>query len=206
MATAFVVYGPYGYRLTSEYLETSPASVAWLPLPGTGPSQCPSTTQLLETPGEIYGEAGLSAQRRALQRDLNTLVKFEMIEAVNPGSKLLRFRQRRDHLLDDELIWSYTLEQIKTLAEDTLPRKQWDVLWDYLLNNSTGPILNRSQFRVIPDTLRLQPVAVRPAILSAVIQGLARDHVLQIHFENAAQKRSRVKIHPHALIQRGLIP
>ena len=81
-----------------------------LPLPGTSPELCPSTTQLLETMGSAYGETSLAARRRTLQRDLKTLIGFELAEAVNPGGKPLRFCQRQNHLMDDELAWAYALE------------------------------------------------------------------------------------------------
>ena len=51
---------------------------------------CPDGARLLGILGDAYGAQNDKARRRALQRDLDELVKEGRIEAVNPGGKPLR--------------------------------------------------------------------------------------------------------------------
>ena len=200
----------YNFRMdTAQYSSVQKRHqrlIQVLPLPGTGPTQCLSTPQLLELLGESYGNQGDAARLRTLQRDLEKLVASEAIEVVNPGGKPLLFRQRRSSLLDDQTIWRFTVQQIEDLARGVITSKQWDTFADSLLHHKDGPILDRSRFRILPDSLRLSPAAVKPKVLSAVIQALARGRVLKVHYENVRGQRSKVKIHPQALLQRGPVP
>lgn len=78
----------------------------------TSLERCPDGARLLAILGEVYGEGNEAARRRALQRDLGELVKTGRIEAVNPGSKPLRYRRVRENPDEDSAIWHWTLEQL----------------------------------------------------------------------------------------------
>jgi proteasome accessory factor B len=77
-----------------------------------------------------------------------------------------------------------------------------------LLTNTDGPRIDERRLRIVPDTLRLEPVELYPGVLSAVIESLAlpQPGVLQVLYENAAGDRKNSSLHPQALVQRGPIP
>ncbi|KAA6184484.1 WYL domain-containing protein [Thiohalocapsa marina] len=177
-----------------------------LPRPGTADAQCLDGARLLEILGDAYEAASPQARRRALQRDLETLVKEGRIQAVNPGGKPLRYRRLEEGLDDDALIWEYTLRQVKDLIAEAIPRRQLDRLWERLLHEIDTPVLTEQQLRVVSDTLRLQPVELYPDVLQAVITALAQHQALEVVYQNADGERSTPVIHPQALIQRGPIP
>ena len=178
----------------------------FLPL-GAAPDSCPDGAQILRALDEIYGKGSDSARRRALQRDLEELVKAERIEAVNPGGKPLRYRRVTGDLDDDPDVWAYTLRQIKELVAGTVPQRQLDRLWQRLLSDkSAGPLLDETRLRIVPDTLRLQPVPLNPAVVRAVIVSLARGWALQVDYRDAERERATARLHPQALVQRGPIP
>jgi len=179
---------------------------ALLPKPGTTPAACLDGARLLEILGEVYGAGSVSARRRALQRDLEELHKNGRIEAVNPGGKPLRYRRVADDPEEDPLIWQYTLQQVHDLIAEALPARRLDRLWQRLLSEVDGPLLDEQRLRIVPDNLRLQPVELYPDVLQAVITALAQRCALQILYEDAEDVRGEAQIHPQALVQRGPIP
>ncbi|MEA1051263.1 WYL domain-containing protein [Lamprobacter modestohalophilus] len=179
---------------------------ALLPKPGTKAGDCLDGTRLLEIIGEAYGKGSPNSRRRALQRDLEALVKDGRIEAVNPGGKPLRYRRMGHEVDEDVLIWEYTLRQVRDLIAEAVPKRQLDRLWERLLHEGDCPLLSDQQLRVVPDSLRLRPVELYPEVLHAVISALAQQCALQVVYRNAAGERSRPLLHPQALVQRGPIP
>jgi hypothetical protein len=90
---------------------------ALLPKPGTAPEHCLDGARLLAILGEAYGHGSPSAQRRALQRDLEALVKEARIEAVNPGGKPLRYRRCGDgEVVAPEAFRHVVAEQARKMA------------------------------------------------------------------------------------------
>ena len=81
-----------------------------------------------------------------------------------------------------------------------------DRLWQRLLTEIDGPLLDEQRLRVVPDNLRLRPVELSPNVLQSVITALAQRCALQVLYENADEERSEARIHPQALVQRGPIP
>jgi predicted DNA-binding transcriptional regulator YafY len=179
-----------------------------LPRAGVNPVECPDTNRLLSILSDVYGRnnADARASQRTIQRDLQTLVEEGRIEAVNPGSKPLRFRRLADDPLDDGLIREYTLQQVRDLIAEAVSARRLDRLWERLLHELDGPLLDAQRLRIIPDTLRLGPVELYPDVLQAVIQSLIERCALQVLYQNAEGIRAEVIIHPHALVQRGPIP
>ncbi len=147
---------------------------------GATPENCLDGTQLLAILGDAYGEGNALAHRRALQRDLEDLVKEGRIEAANPGGKPLRYRRAGADLDDDPAVWEFTLRQIRDLVAEALPKGRLDRLWQRLLAELDEPRLDETRLRIVPDTLRLQPVELYPQVLGAVIEALARRCVLQV--------------------------
>ncbi len=179
---------------------------ALLPPATAAPADCPDGARLLRILGDDYGTGDNPARRRALQRDLMDLLKEGRIAAVNPGGKPLRYRRLGDDVTEDPLIWQYTLQQVKDLIAEAVPARRLDRLWERLLHEVEGPLLDARRLRCVPDTLRLRPVELYPDLLQAVIQALAQGLALQILYEDAEGERGEAVIHPQALVQRGPIP
>lgn len=160
-------------------------------------------TLLLAVMGSAYGDdTAEKARRRALQRDLEELLAAGRIEVVNPGGKPLRYRQARLDLEEDPIVWDYTLQVIQVLVADTVPQRQLERLWRHLVTVSGGPVLDEGRLRVLPDTLRLQPPDLYPAVVTA----LARGWALQVCYQDAEAVRTDARLHPQALVQRGPLP
>ncbi len=172
---------------------------------GRAASACPDATQLLATLGEAYAGKTPEARRRALQRDLEELVKEGRIEAVNPGGKPLRYRLVAPEPDEDQAVRAYDLQLMRDLVADALPQQRLDRLWQRLLTNAEGPRLDETRLRIVPDTLRLRPVALHQGVLEAVIEALAQPCALQVLYTNADDDHSDACLHPQALVQRGPI-
>jgi predicted DNA-binding transcriptional regulator YafY len=177
-----------------------------LPKQGTKPADCLDGARLLDILNNAYGSASRASQRRALQRDLEDLVKDGRIEAVNPGGKPLRYRRLGHTLDDDAAVWEFTLRQVRDIIAEAIPKRQLDRLWERLLYDHDRPLLTDQQLRVVPDSLRLRPVELYPDVLHAVITALAQRCCLEVVYENANAERSTPTLHPQALVQRGPIP
>jgi len=201
-----LTYTPHMSAAYQQRIERLRRLETVLPKPGTRPAQCLDGARLLEILGEAYGTGSNAACSKALQRDLKELVEDGRIEAVNPGGKPLRYRRLGDEADDDPVIWQYTLEQIGDLIAEAVPKRQLDRLWQRLLTESDGPLLDEQRLRVVPDNLRLRPVELSPNVLQSVITALAQRCALQVLYQNADEERSKARIHPQALVQRGPIP
>jgi proteasome accessory factor B len=179
-----------------------------LPAPGTSADQCPDGKRLLKTLADAYKEAkNDKSRRRILQYDLKTLMDDECIEEANPGGRPLRYRRIKKQWLDqDTRVWNRALRQIRDLIADTVPRRELNRLWERLLNDPDVVKLDVCRLRVIPDTLRLQPVALEESVLIEVITALAKGYALDVRYRNAKDESKDARIHPQALIQRGPIP
>ena len=180
--------------------------LAALPAPGTAAAYCLNTARLLDMLSNAYGDGALETRRKSLQRDLSTLVKEGRIEAINPGGKPLLYRRVTDDPQEDPLIWAYLLERVRAWIAEAIPRRRLDRLWERLLREIEGPLLDENRLRVVPDTLRLRHVELNHAVLTSVIIALAERHPLEIVYRDANEVRSKARIHPQALLQRGPIP
>ncbi|MFB1489088.1 MULTISPECIES: helix-turn-helix transcriptional regulator [unclassified Thiocapsa] len=167
---------------------------------------CPDGARLLAIIGDAYGAQNEKARRRALQRDLDELVKEGRIEAVNPGGKPLRYRRLTDDVNEDPPVLQFALQQVRDLIAEYVPMRQLDRFWQRVLTEVEGPVLDRTRLRIVPDTLRLQPVELHPKVLSAVIDALAQGRALDVTYRNAEDLCAPARIHPQALLQRGPIP
>lgn len=176
-----------------------------LPL-GGAPDSCPDGVQMLGILGDAYGDGTPPARLRALQRDLQELVKERRIEVVNPGGKPLRYRRLAADRDEAPEVWAYTLAQIRDLVSAALPERRLDRLWQRLLTDPAGPHLDETRLRIVPDTLRLRPVALREGVLTAVIEALAQPCALEVLYQDAGGRRGTANLHPQALVQRGPIP
>ncbi len=173
---------------------------------GRAPDACPDGARLLASLRGVYTGPTPESSLRKLQRDLEALVKAGRIEAVNPGGKPLRYRLVAQEQDEDRAIWEYNLLLMRALVAEALPQHRLDRLWQRLLTNAEGPRLNEERLRIVPDTLRLQPVALYAGVLEAVIQALAQPCALQVGYRNAEGDQSAACLHPQALVQRGPIP
>lgn len=177
-----------------------------LPPATTASHDCLDGARLLDILSEEYGTGDERARRRALQRDLEELVKDERIEPVNPGGKPLRYRRSGDDSDEGPLILQFTLQQIRDLVAEAVPTRRLDRLWQRLLSEVGGPLLNEQRLRIVPDTVRLQPVELYSKVLQAVIAALAQRCVLKVLYRDAAGVRAEAELHPQAIVQRGPIP
>ncbi len=179
---------------------------AVLPKPGSAPANCLDGARLLEILGDAYGEGSPSARRRALQRDLEELLRNGSVETINPGGKPLLYRRLADDPDDDQLVLQYTLAQVRDLIAEAVPTRRLDRLWQRLLNEIDAPLLDEQRLRMVPDNLRLQPVALFPEVIQSVVTALAQRCALRILYEDAEGVRGAARLHPQALVQRGPIP
>ena len=173
--------------------------------PNTSPDRCPDGLRLLARLGEVYGDGNAPARRRALQRDLDELVKTGRIEAVNPGGKPLRYRRVLEDPDEDPATVDWNFKKLQALAKEEMPSRQLDRLWQRLLTNPEEPRLDVSRLRVVPDTFRLQPAELAKGVLTAVIQSLIQRRALQVVYVKPSGERTAVRLHPQALVQRGPI-
>lgn len=179
---------------------------ARIPSPGTGVRACLTARQLMELLVFDYPAANDQARLRLIQLDLKDLTANGQIEVVNPGKRPQRYRRTSEEDEASALLWQYTLHQIQNLIAEAVPQRRLNRLWERLLDDTDGPGLKADKLRVIPDTLRLQPVELDPKVLIAVITALANEQTLDVLYQNARGERSEVRLHPQALIQRGPIP
>ena len=87
---------------------------------------CPDSGRLLTS---MAGQYQLQAGRRAIQRDLEALVKEGHIEVVNPGGKPLRYRRLVDAEAVDPHMWDYARRLMGALIRDALPERRLERIW-----------------------------------------------------------------------------
>jgi proteasome accessory factor B len=163
-------------------------------------AQCPDSALLLERAAERYGGDRGKAARRALQRDLEELVRDGRIEVVDPDTKPLRYKTVRE--APDTQIWNYVRRATRELIVSALPLRRFDALWPQVFDIE-GLGLGEDKLRIVSDSLRLQPAAIRESVLVDVLDALARSLTLQIGYRNAQGSRSAPTLHPLGLLQRG---
>lgn len=167
-------------------------------------ADCPDSSRLLENVSDRYKEhRSDTARRRALQRDLEELVAAGEIEVVNPGGKPLRYRRLRDE--PDANVWEYVRQATRELIASALPARRFDDLWTRLQDAETDPGLHLGpdKLRIVSDSLRLQPAAVKEKVLADVLEALARSLTLQIGYRSGPGRASTPTLHPQGLLQRG---
>ncbi len=179
---------------------------AILPRATTVPGECLDISRLLAILGDAYGQGTTASRRRALQRDLDELLREGRIEVVDPGGKCHHYRRLAVDPREDALIWQYSLQQVRDLIAEALPLRRLDRLWQRLLHELDAPLLDEGRLRLVPDTLRLRPAELYPQVLEAVILALGQRCVLAALYEDAAGVRGEVQLHPQALLQRGPLP
>jgi predicted DNA-binding transcriptional regulator YafY len=168
------------------------------------PERCPDVALLESRLGDEGAHpTSPAARRRMLQRDLTELVRDGRIKVVNPGGKPLRYRRCAQVRDDDPAVLAYTRRQIAELVGEMVPQGRVNALWRSLMHHDHGPILDEQRLRMLPDTLRLVPADVKPKVLNAVITALAEQRTLKVLYQNNAGERSRPRLHPQALVQRG---
>lgn len=187
---------------SKERLDRLDALVRLIPPQGRK-HDCPDPAMLLERAAGFYAKhASDIAQRRAIQRDLEELVWDGRIEVVNPGGKPLRYRRTRVDA--DPYLLDYARKSIRALIESTLPLHRQDLLWRTLLGSDDGGLgLDDRRLRIVSDSQRLLPAAVRETVLADVLEALARSLTLVVGYRGAEGQRSQPTLHPQGLLQRG---
>lgn len=164
----------------------------------------PDAGVLLERLAEDYASVPTpTARRRAMQRDLEELVKAARIEIVNPGGKPLRYRRVGNKPESDPYLWSYARASMRSFIREAVPVRNFDRLWQHVLDGDQGLGLGPDRLRVVSDTQRLLPADVKEDVLAAVLEALARSCQLLGGYRDAKGKLTRPVLHPLALLQRG---
>lgn len=164
----------------------------------------PDPGLLLARMAEHYADrASKEAQRRAIQRDLEELVKEARLEVVNPGGKPLRYRRIRDGVKSDPLVWAYAQKALRAVIQDALPSHRLDVIWRHLLDEKSDLGLGDDKLRIVTDTQRLLPADIREGVLADVLEALASSRTLKAGYRDAEGKFTQPVLHPQALLQRG---
>lgn len=163
-------------------------------------AQCPDSALLLERAADRYGGDRGKSARRALQRDLEELVRDGRIEVVDPDTKPFRYRTVRE--APDTQIWDYVRRVTRELIDSALPLCRFEALWPQVFDIE-GLGLGEDKLRIVSDTLRLQPAAIRESVLTDVLDALARSLTLEVGYRSGQGRSSQPTLHPQGLLQRG---
>lgn len=111
---------------------------------------CPDPGRLLTSMAEQYD---LRASRRAIQRDLEALVKEGRIAVVNPGGKPLRYRRLVNADAVNLRMWDYARQLMGALIRDALPERRLERIWAKLREEGDEFGLGRTScaFSAIPS-------------------------------------------------------
>lgn len=171
----------------------------------TARDACPDAGALLGRHAGLYADkASPAAQRRAIQRDLEELVRDGRADTVNPGGKPLRYRRAAPLAAEsDPLMLEYARKSLQVMVAETVPVKRFDALWQRLLDRDAGLPLGDDKVRILSDTQRLLPADIRPDVLVAVLEALSTGRTLEASYVDKAGKRTRPTLHPQAILQRG---
>lgn len=161
---------------------------------------CPDSGRLLTSMAREYE---LQASRRAIQRDLEALVKEGRIEVVNPGGKPLRYRRLIDAEAVDPRMWDYARRLMGSLIRDALPERRLERIWAKLREDGDEYGLGEDKLCILSDTQRLLPADIREEVLAAALEALSRSRSLQASYRDRDGKQSFPVLHPQALLQRG---
>lgn len=165
---------------------------------------CPDARQLLARLAEHYEASKSDAARmRAIQRDLDALVKESEIEVVNPGGKPQRYRRAADLDGSDPRLWAYAQSLMRSLIRDAVPEKRLERIWASLREEGDDFGLGEDKLCILSDTQRLLPADFKEEVLLAALEALAQSRTLQATYRDGAGKLSRPELHPQALLQRG---
>lgn len=170
----------------------------------SGKADCPDVGRLLALMDKHYAHcASASAQRRAIQRDLEDLVVDGRIQAVNPGGKPLRYRCCSDDIREDPYLQDFARKTIDNILKAELPGGQLQAVWQRMLEQDSGTGLDASKLRILNDSQRLLPAEILEGVLADVLEALSRCQTLSIGYRDAKGIRTKQNIHPQALLQRG---
>ncbi len=166
--------------------------------------QCPDTGRLLESIGAQYDHhTSPSSRRRAIQRDLEELVRAERIKIVNPGGKPLRYQRCQEADVADPRVWEYARTLMHALIRDALPEGRLERIWAQLRDEGEGLGLGEDKLCILSDTQRLLPADIRENVLVATLEALSLSRALQATYRDADGKLTHPRLHPQALLQRG---
>ena len=164
----------------------------------------PDARQLLARLAEHYEASKSDAARmRAIQRDLDALVKEGDIEVVNPRGKPQRYRRKADLDSTDPRLWAYAQSLMRSLIRDAVPEKRLERIWASLREEGDDFGLGEDKLCILSDTQRLLPADFKEEVLLAALEALAQSRTLQATYRDGAGKQSRPELHPQALLQRG---
>lgn len=165
---------------------------------------CPDARQLLARLAEHYEASKSDAARmRAIQRDLDALVKEGDIEVVNPRGKPQRYRRKADLDSTDPRLWAYAQSLMRSLIRDAVPEKRLERILASLREEGEDFGLGEDKLCILSDTQRLLPADFKEEVLLAALEALAQSRTLQATYRDGAGKQSRPELHPQALLQRG---
>ena len=174
-------------------------------IPRTGSKKdFPDAGRLLELLAKHYAHhASPDARRRAIQRDLEELVGDQRIAPINPGGKPLRYQRLRESPVDDPYLRDYARQSIDTILKAEMPAGHLEAVWQRILEPDSGTGLDASKLRILSDSQRLTPAAVRDGVLADVLHALSCGKTLVIGYRDAGNKVTKPVIHPQALLKRG---
>lgn len=165
---------------------------------------CPDARQLLARLAEHYEASKSDAARmRAIQRDLDALVKDGGVEVINPGGKPQRYRRAADLDNGDPHLWAYAQSLMRSLIRDAVPEKRLERILTSLREEGEDFGLGEDKLCILSDTQRLLPADFKEEVLLAALEALAQSRTLQATYRDGAGKLSRPELHPQALLQRG---
>ena len=84
-----------------------------------------------------------------------------------------------------------------------MPAGHLEAVWQRILEPDSGTGLDASKLRILSDSQRLTPAAVRDGVLADVLHALSCGKTLDIGYRDAGNKVTNPVIHPQALLKRG---
>jgi len=171
--------------------------------PSAHPSLCHDVGRLLDALGHLYNGGNDKARQRAMQRDLRELVANGRIEVVNPGSRPLRYRRCQPPTDEDAIARDYQLEKARGWIVEAVRDGDLSSLWRRLLYDDDSPLLEEQQVWLQADVLELGMAKVQPAVLHALVCGLAERTPVWLRHRDADGNVHQHTVHPVCLIQRS---
>lgn len=178
-------------------------------LPEGDPKQCGiSVNELLDMiavhcAGQVYSND--QAGKRKLQRDLQFLVQNEWLSTAR-GSKQEHLYARvplEEDLAIDELAFQHLVEGLDVYCSGVSRAHRLEAALRRLQSlENGGLLLTADRFQTIGGGEIVLPAEFRPAVLAALLHGLAADKVVQGVYFNQGQ-RAMLTLHVQAAIYRG---
>jgi len=164
-----------------------------------------SVSEILERLSDLYPESKVPKSRnRAVQRDLDDLCSAERIRKDNEQATIPRYRRLGDEDDLDPELWKWFLSFLSSQMKDSGGDvRKIEKAIGQLKKRSGVELLGDDKYRVLSDSMRLLPAALKADVVASVIRALAEGMVLEIVYRDRDGVQKSPEVHPLGLVQRG---